>query len=364
MPPSPMLRPGVADFITLLRENPTHAVDITQAEIDSLRGAVKTSTLKTYLSWRRTAVLAEFGAGHPAYDMLRLTDAEYEALNAKYRDDVSAREEQPVRLQHTREMLLQANALLTDPVRGGSPLRLIVALALLTGRRPYELAANPETSFAAVDVVTARGRMREKFHVRFRGQAKTKSADDTQAHKVMTIPVLANATLIIEAFQRLRALIPATVGMDFDVFNRDYATRLNREARFLFGGFWPAHRKGDGGGTVEITCKDLRGIYAQVCAIVFNLTGTDLEMMPKEEYLARILGHRDSDTVTTQSYESIVVEDIKPPRGNPRQAPPAAPPRAAEPTPIRGGKQETHPPPPRKTDQSPPPTMAALSKTR
>jgi|GEM_PF-5703369 len=425
--PAPLLRTDVVAFIAKLRDNPTKAEAIAQAEIDELQARLQPSTLKTYLSWRRTAVLEAFGAKHPAYDMLRLTDEQYRDLNAKYQADVTMRQRHPIRLRHTREMIELGVKLITgrplgpgadqvdddagdDIIDGaddeeavaaadsaparpapalmgnvrnlilgvklitGRPLgpgadqvdddagddiidgaddeeavaaadsaparpapalmgnvrNLILGLCLLTGRRPYEIAANPETRFQPIFRLTPKGKVRERFQLEFRGQAKTKGAEASMAHKLNTIPVLADAGLILDAFERLREMIPGTLGMDYETFNRTYAKPLNRRCKQLFGPFWPdgAVVQDERTGTrargkskvaaTEISVKDLRTVYAEVCSIVFNLTGTVDEMMKPSAYMAKILGHRENDLATAQSYAAIVIEDIVAPGNHPR----------------------------------------------
>ena len=367
--PAPLLRTDVVAFIAKLRDNPTKAEAIAQAEIDELQARLQPSTLKTYLSWRRTAVLEAFGAKHPAYDMLRLTDEQYRDLNAKYQADVTMRQRHPIRLRHTREMIELGVKLITGrplgpgadqvdddagddiidgaddeeavaaadsaparpaPALMGNVRNLILGLCLLTGRRPYEIAANPETRFQPIFRLTPKGKVRERFQLEFRGQAKTKGAEASMAHKLNTIPVLADAGLILDAFERLREMIPGTLGMDYETFNRTYAKPLNRRCKQLFGPFWPdgAVVQDERTGTrargkskvaaTEISVKDLRTVYAEVCSIVFNLTGTVDEMMKPSAYMAKILGHRENDLATAQSYAAIVIEDIVAPGNHPR----------------------------------------------
>lgn len=315
-------RADVRDFINRLQKaDAAEQVEITEREVQTLKGRLSLPTLKVYLSLRRTAVLQVFGAAHPAYDMLRLDDSAYEQLRENYQAAVSSRQTHPVRLTHTREMIKTAEALLASD----EPTTLILALCLTTGRRSYEIAANPETRFDLIETVVDRGRVREKYHIRFRGQAKTRGAENTMAHKVITIPVLADGAVIIAAFERLRSKVaPSLVGMHYQDFNAAFAVRLNRRCKAIFGAFWPG---GEGAGDDEagktrgklktdvasISTRDLRAIYAEVCSRVFNRTGTPSELMKPSEYMARILGHKETDLATAQSYQTFILEDIEAP---------------------------------------------------
>lgn len=322
--PSKKLRPDVAEFIERLEKAPkSKQAQITTAEIEELRSRLSLQSLKVYLSLRRTAVHDRFGAAHPAYDMLRLTDEDYAKLNADYQERVSARQSEPIRVKHTMQMIDTARALLVSE----DPHAVTLGLALTTGRRIFELVANPDTDFEFVTLNTEHGKRKERWLVKFRGQAKTKGAENTMAHKVNTIPVLAPAEVVIEAFHRLRTrLAPNWVGLDYDASNAATAVPLNRRVKAIFGPFWPSGNtseeeledapqgiKARGKAKSDartISVRDLRPLYGEICSRMFNKTGTAEEMMKSSEYLARILGHRENDLTTAQSYHAFVLEDL------------------------------------------------------
>lgn len=315
-------RSDVAHFISQLNgAPPSQHEEMTKTEIQRLKATLSLASLKTYLSLRRTAVLETFGSHHVAYDLLRLSDDEYAQLRDAYQASVSQRQAQPIRVRHTKEMLATATALLASD----DAYALILGLALVTGRRSYEIAGNPEARLDPVSIPASHGRVHDKWSVRFRGQVKTKGAEGTMANKVNTIPVLAPATLVIDAFDRLRSKVaPNLVGMDYETFNRATNTPLNRRCKAVFGPFWvssiagpaPEPRPGTAGRgktkleSASISTRDLRIIYAEICSRMFNMTGTPHEQMKPSEYYARILGHRENDLTTAQSYSAVVIEDL------------------------------------------------------
>ncbi|CCG42336.1 protelomerase family protein [Magnetospirillum molischianum] len=321
-PPKKKLRPDVATFIEEMAELPLaqHAA-YAQREINRLRDSLSLNSLKTYLSLRRTAVRERFGVDDGAFDLLRLTDDEYAQLRQNYQSAVSLRQAEPIRIRHSREMLFTAREMLKTDDRYA----LILGLALLTGRRPNEIACNPKTRFDFIPIPSVQARAWEKWHIRFRGQVKTRNAKGTMTNSAFTIPVLAPAKEIREAFVRLRDRIaPDLVGMDYEEFNRASNTPLNRRCKAVFGRFWSnddsadlaearvgtkarGKRKLEG---ASVSARDMRIIYAEICSRIFNKTGTNEERCKPSEYYARILGHRENDLTTAQSYAAVVLEDL------------------------------------------------------
>jgi hypothetical protein len=324
------MRPDIKTFIDKLTGQPGRAVEITTQEIDALSKRLGPSSLRTYISMRRSAVLERFGAAHPAYDMLRLSDDQYNALRTGYQAAVSSRQTTPVRLKAI-PMIAKAAALLAS----ANPLDIVIGLCLVTGRRPVEIAAGTETRFTPIERATAAGRVRETYMLAFRGQAKTKGAPTSMHNKINPIPVLDRASIVLAAFERLRRLQPDWVGMD-DARYKSFLVTLNRRAKAQLGPFWPGanaqaftqagyrsktvdgalpQQAHTGRGKVKtdthtLSVRDLRAIYAEACSRLFNKTGTADEMMKPSEYMARILGHSDHDLTTSQSYGVFVLTDF------------------------------------------------------
>jgi hypothetical protein len=324
-----VLRSDVQSFITALKADPARAVAIAQTEIDRLTGSLSAGSLKTYLSLRRSAVLQELGANHPAYDMLRLSDAQYEQLRQGYQAAVSQRQADPVRIRNATGMIATGAALLASQ----NPYDIVLGLCLVTGRRPVEITSNPDTRLDPVVISTDRGKITESYAVRFRGQAKTRGADDSLHNKVNTIPTLDRAPIVIAAFQRLRHMKPTWVAMP-EASYKSFLVILNRRCKAIFAPFWPApagtvwteggrrsrtaetdlpERTHTGRGKVKtdthtISARDLRAIYAEACSRIVNKTGTPTEQMKPAEFVARILGHSQNDLTTAQSYGAYVLD--------------------------------------------------------
>lgn len=157
--------------------------------------------------------------------------------------------------------------------------RLIMALAIVTGRRTYEVACTGD--FEYIDDNT----------LLFAGQAKTRNRTDIAPY---AIPVLCNATLILNAIDTLRAKRPDLIGLDDDAFNATMASQLVPQRKPY------AKYVSD----KKFITKDARPIYAILCWIKY-----DKKQCSFTRYSSRLLGHRNDDVNTAQSYDDFNCTD-------------------------------------------------------
>jgi hypothetical protein len=232
-------------------------------------------TVKVKLSNLRKSL----GEGHPALDKLKLTDADYVVLKRGWNSQVVA-DHRNLRPLSPQELLGRALWIMQDKASSG--LALALALALVTGRRTFEVMVCG--NFKSVE-----GR-EDVLH--FSGQAKTRNAPGTRSSYI--IPVLIPAPTICKAFKRLRKICPLA-GMSSEQFHNLYGKRLHEACTDTFG--------------ADFTPKLLRSAYACICAAWFKPSN-----MTDVVYFSDILGHRllndeAADMATALHYQDFYIED-------------------------------------------------------
>lgn len=180
-------------------------------------------------------------------------------------------------LRHIDEMVQLATDLLAE----NSYLKQVTALCLLTGRRSAEIACTAH--FEPVE--------NDPFKVMFTGQLKTKGRGDLPAFE---IPVLCESYKIIEALNALRLKKPQYVN-EPEKFHKSLSKDLGSRAKRFFNFVTEES---------NITIKDLRSIYAEICFFL-----ADNRTIAKPKYMSMILGHGENDNETGLSYVDFYIDD-------------------------------------------------------
>ena len=166
---------------------------------------------------------------------------------------------------------------------------VLLGLALLTGRRPFELAV---TASFVPDIT-------QTHYVWFAGQAKTREED--RGIDAYRIPVLIESYLVCAALDRLRSFhdftvfAPGTPTSDgknaSQLFDDMTGKTLRGMCQRVFGPLLPGY---------PMSTKALRKIYACLAYDRFAPGGISVNA-----YLADILGHSPDDLATAQSYQDF-----------------------------------------------------------
>ena len=288
-----VLRDAVKSFIERLRGTMDAAQirAIWTAELAKHEGKAD-RTLKLYATqYYRPAVREEFGSDHPAMAIVKTPDEVVERIRADDRAQVADSHRHLVEVANWQEIVARGTRLL----RSSDPLSLIAGLLCVTGRRPYEVVCTGHLSSAPVPGGASGARAR--WSVLFDGQAKTKGRPGTR-QDAYEIPVLAEARVVLAAFEALRASAEgqAWAGLDNREFSRlttgaglDERIQLAEAVSDAFGDLWPAQD--------TLTPRKLRPLYAEIAHKHFGPASVS-----KNSFFSAILGHTMKDLETSLSY--------------------------------------------------------------
>ena len=160
-----------------------------------------------------------------------------------------------------------------------SPLQLIISLAIVTGRRFFEIACRARFTLPTETT-------KYPLSLMFEGQAKTRQ--DTP-HKPFLIPCLVSPDSILNALQRLRELKPELTDLTNERFNNSFSRGINETIK-----------RGDFAGVKQP--KDVRNLYLAYCIKYLKPVN-----ISNNAYAAQILGHSDEDIQTANSYMTHVI---------------------------------------------------------
>jgi hypothetical protein len=155
----------------------------------------------------------------------------------------------------------------------GSYIAVIVGLCALTGRRAAEIGATAK--FEQIE--------NDDTAVLFTGQLKTKGRGSLPAYR---IPVLGNVKAIMTALNRLRNDKQDLINAP-QLFHDRCSKGLSDSVKKHFSGV----------SNTNLTTKDLRAIYGEICFYYLNDSS-----IAKSKYMSSILGHDETDNTTGLSY--------------------------------------------------------------
>jgi len=268
----------------------------------------KLTALRSALTGYRNAIRSSLGKDHIALRYLRPSAEDQESYKELYNEQLVDDHSnlRPIDAEH---LVDTAEALIKDYERT-RPFALAAAIALVTGRRSYEVACTgsfAETKGEAkassrfrIQKTLAEGKLktlgrRSIEHLRiarpqtlvFSGQLKTRGAADAQLPPY-EIPTLIDPNLIRAAHDAMHRRYPFAEITDNKQFNGHVRKEINTAAR-VFEDATLNHK--------PLTSKDLRSAYA---TIAYSWYGPETVSM--NVFFARILGHADLDVQTSLSY--------------------------------------------------------------
>lgn len=264
------------------------------------------STQKLYGSKYREEARTLLGAQHPACKIIKAPDAVVESVNRKYVQTTAARHRRQVHIPRWLDIVERAYRL----IRSTNPFDIGLGLLVLTGRRPFEIFCTATFERQPLAVKGAY----DKWHVRFSGQAKTRGAENSKYGEAYAIPVLAPASLIVDAHRRMAGSWDAASNlavadrdgerfervpwkdMSNEDFNRAMAQQLSKSVRDHFLDLWPLHQ--------SLAPSSFRPLYAEIAYRHFCSRG-----ISQNSYYAAILGHRLDDLETSLSYIQFYLDD-------------------------------------------------------
>ena len=208
------------------------------------------------------------------YNYLRLDQITSNAIKEVAQERLKERHEEYVPIDMDA-LIVRANEELT----ARSWYRRLLALMLLTGRRPYEVAS------------TARFVLNDKGETVFHGQIKGKNGKAVRDGYV--IPLLAPYNIINQTLEQMRADKPEMKQASAELFHSRACKQYGEQFTQHWKGLFPIEME-------DLTPYALRRVYAAIC---FERYGG--RKMPTT-YMASILGHSESDVHTALHYIQFV----------------------------------------------------------
>lgn len=252
-----------------------------------LREHTINTVAKTDIPLYRQAITERFGELHAALCFFRLNKTERRKMNSDYSKQVKARAGERS-LYHVNEYIKTAKKLLDSD----SYIDIAMGLCALTGRRPSEIlmtASFEETTDRSIQFEFKGKEVEIEFDeaVIFSGQMKLKDSDDGNDNYL--IPTLCNADLVRKALTKLRKLKDFS-GKTAKQINNTCGKTQNQAVKREFFDFFEG----------DVKPYDLRHAYALICADRYCDNSNQWGKL-----YASILGHRDSDVETMNSYMTL-----------------------------------------------------------
>lgn len=188
-------------------------------------------------------------------------------MNTKQAEVLEARKEDQQLLRDPDRIVAEAEALLQT----SRWQEIAAGLLLATGRRQTEILLRS----TELEVHT-------QHTMKFTGQLKQRSNETG----TFEIPVLVDATLVREAFERLRALLD-TSGMNESQIENNYNRPVNQVVKHHFGDLIPARTTGK---SQAVTGHTLRAVYLRLTIFWFAPIGVDSDL-----FAAHCAGHFSYD---------------------------------------------------------------------
>jgi len=256
------------------------------------RDRVTASTLMSYISKLRSGLLEALPSDEAAiiFEIVRHPEDISAQVSADYKARIATEHRELTEIDKWQELIDCAReALWSD-----APMDVAAGLALLTGRRSYEIWCSGSFDPAAdsLDGVTRV----QRFWVTFAGQAKTRGAAGSMHDLSYRIPVLASARDITQrhAWLRRSDLGSGLAGVDNKTFERrGMNSRMVGAVNRIFLHWWPR--------STSLTPKDLRSLYAELTYCLFCLPHPGAQQSRNSWYSA-VLGHHPSQLQTSLSY--------------------------------------------------------------
>lgn len=246
------------------------------------------TTIISYVTRYRNAIREAFGEEHPMMKIAAGDPAMYDEARKRKMATIAVKHGSLITFENYKEVV----RICTDLLKSEKPMEVAIGLIGTTGRRPFEVFTRAEFSPAPY----AKGV--SKWSVLFKGQAKTKEREGTKFGMTYEIPTLAPATLVLDAYQRLRASSQGKLWLQMKLndFSDDARLPLRDAVIELFGKLWPKEE--------DPKPYGLRHLYAEIAYHNFAP-----KTVSKNSYFAAILGHNNNDLETSLSYMTYTLPE-------------------------------------------------------
>lgn len=261
------------------------------------------STQKNYISRYRKAIEEEFentddvpeGALEEVYKIVKHDPKVTKSVNNDYGTTVRLQVRNLQLIENWRQLVRVFNDFLVSD----NPRLRLIGLMGVTGRRFFEVCVSGDFSLEIMEMPESHVKVKQKWVLRFIGQAKTKGREGTMSEETYNIPCLAPAKDVYNAFQWLRSSHEGKMWsqMSSRELNAKVNNQINRYLR-SHEDILPLWPRG-----VTLTTKCLRALYAEIAYKVFAPS-----TMAKAPYFAQILGHSVEDLNTALSYMDYVLD--------------------------------------------------------
>jgi hypothetical protein len=238
------------------------------------------NTRVTYLTNFRKAARKRLSADAPKIlEKLKLPKSLWTKRKETKAKHLKEKQQSVVILKDPQALInIATNLLRSDKLVNRGRFRdLMVALALLTGRRSIEIAK--------VGSIYDDPSQCSSQELMFTGQAKAKR--EVAPYK---IPVLGDKLLVLKAWKQLRELKPKWATTENSTITRGINKSINEAAKDAFD-------------DIAKTFKDLRAVYAAICYDQFAKNGA----MTVSAYASKILGHWEDDNTVGLHYGGFKV---------------------------------------------------------
>ena len=239
------------------------------------------ATVISYITKYRNAIREAFGDDHPMLKIAAGTPQLYDEARKAKMAKIATKHGALI----TFDNYAQVMNICRRCLQSSDPLTIAIGLLGTTGRRPFEIFTQAEL------VPASYGKGVSKWSVMFHGQAKTKQGIGTKFGISYEIPVLEKSSIVLDAYERLRASSDGKLwlGLNVDDFSSDVRLPLRDAINTMFSHLWPPEEPAKPYG--------LRHLYAEIAYRNFAPSN-----VTKNSYFAAILGHNNDDLETSLSY--------------------------------------------------------------
>ena len=233
--------------------------DSLRKPITQVRSLIKGLPVTEHNSWEnpRTGEREHIGLR-----VFNLSEGEWVQMNARNQGVTQERLTQQVLLKDPDGLVERAMSLLFSP--GWAD--LVVGIAVCTGRRLAEI------------MKTGTLTVKEPYAVWFEGQVKGRGREPERYE----IPTLVRAFLVVEAVQRLRALVDCT-GLEIEQVSQKYGKAVNEAVERHYGDLEELIRAT----REKVSVHNFRGMYARIATFWYAPPA-----VADITYMAQIQGHR------------------------------------------------------------------------
>lgn len=281
--------------------------DLWQQEMKGFDGHVQDSTKKLYTSYYRTA-LKEYAKEkaiqipEDALDIIRLDQETMARINKEAKE---RRFNKNIHLIYIPKVLCDMHInLCRRLLTNDDPKLRALGIMGATGRRFFEIVNCG--SFDFVEERIGNLTFKQRYFLKFSGQAKTRGAIGTKFNEEYIIPVLAPAKEIIDAYKFIRQSPEGKYWATLSY--KELNSNLNKNMNALFLLYFKMPEPVYTSSTLRrseerFTLSSLRPLYAEIAYSKFG------QKTAKPIFFAKILGHKEDDYQSSLSYMKFTLSE-------------------------------------------------------